>query len=215
MGISAKNGCQELLNRTLSYVGKPMQELSVAEYGNQNARTYTEEGEKIFSSHRHYFRWFGARYVSFDTNGRNGAKPIDLGHCIPHDVRRQWIGTFDIVTDFGTTEHIKRMQYWAFRNAHDLCAVGGYMIHALPRVDSCGRHGHWKYSTDWFSWLAERQQYKVEELYERKLGEHRNTETIYVFAILKKSEQRFMPAREWRDPVQQGLPLTETKVWRK
>ena len=70
---------------------------------------------------------------------------------------------FDLVTDNGTGEHVFN-QYTLFKNAHDLCKVGGYMIHALPFyrwVD----HGFFNYNPNLFPCLAQQNNYALEHLW--------------------------------------------------
>jgi hypothetical protein len=72
------------------------------------------------------------RYVSLDANGR-GSMTVDLNQKWKHD-----IGTFDLVTDFGTGEHIfNQAEVW--RTMHLLTKVGGYIVFDRP---SDGYPGH-------------------------------------------------------------------------
>ena len=222
MGISHENGCAPLLNKTMGYVGKAMTDLSIAEFGDQQAKHFNRRGEmRTKQTHGALFRWFGARYVSFDTNGRHGAENRDLGHRIKYSRReaRKWLGKFDIVTNFGTSEHIARIQYWVFRNADEMCKPGGYLVHCLPKQDCCDRHGYWKYSVEWFKWLAERQGYEIRDLFDHDMSNHPVKDyelgtNIYVMAVLKKGSKDFMSDRDWKDPKLQGLPLNKERKWK-
>ena len=68
-------------------------------------------------------------YVSIDGNGRGSLlwdlnEPLDLQHL---PLR----GSCDLVTDFGTGEHVfDQAQVW--RTLHDLCRVGGYIAWDRP-----------------------------------------------------------------------------------
>lgn len=71
----------------------------------------------------------GGRYVSIDGNGK-GDFAIDLNQPMPSSMRvmTEW---FDLVTDFGTGEHIfDQAQVW--RTMHDLCKPGGYIAFDRP-----------------------------------------------------------------------------------
>lgn len=48
-----------------------------------------------------------------------------------------FINQFDVITNYGTIEHIND-QYHAFKNVHDMCKSGGIMIHNFPP------QGHWQ-----------------------------------------------------------------------
>jgi hypothetical protein len=79
------------------------------------------------------------RYVSIDGNGR-GSMTADLNRELPT------LEPFDLVTDFGTGEHIfDQAQVW--RTLHALMKPGGYLVfdrpsqgyptHCYYRVDEC------------------------------------------------------------------------------
>lgn len=81
-------------------------------------------------------------YETIDLHGTKAARRINLNR--PFDPERQ----FDVVLNFGTTEHVFN-QFEAFNTIHKLCAVGGFMVHGLPL--SGGReHGFFNYHTTTF-----------------------------------------------------------------
>lgn len=204
MSIHHKNACRDLLNEALRLSGKPMPVLSIAEYGNQKIKTYDTPSMRRMQSAKSILQFFGVRHVSFDTNGRDDCVVQDLGVPIND---RTLLGTFDMVTNFGTSEHVRNGQYWAFRNAHELIRPGGLMVHAVPRTGTCRRHGAWHYTADWFSWLADAQGYERLKLIEWDKSESwpdkEPGSEIYVLAILRrrlKGGRRFMRMRRWRQP---------------
>lgn len=73
-----------------------------------------------------FYRSLGCgRYVAIDGNGR-GTVLADLNHAVAPK-----LGQFDLVTDFGTGEHIfDQAQVW--RTLHDLCRPGGYIVFDRP-----------------------------------------------------------------------------------
>jgi hypothetical protein len=86
-----------------------------------------------------YKRLGCGRYVSIDGNNE-GTLQHDLNLPLPD------IGTFDLVTDFGTGEHIfHQLQVWT--TVHTLTKVGGYIgvirpeqgypTHSYYRTDEC------------------------------------------------------------------------------
>jgi hypothetical protein len=54
------------------------------------------------------------------------------------DVPDKHKGKYQLVTNFGTTEHVAN-QNQAMKIIHDLTAVGGVMVHNLPMQRSCRR----------------------------------------------------------------------------
>src|SRR4051812_28222538 len=73
---------------------------------------------------KEYFLHQGvAEHVSIDLNGRDGSLPVDLAvvHTDP-----PWRGHFDVVTNFGTTQHVepRRAQYACFLNIHNWLRPG-------------------------------------------------------------------------------------------
>jgi hypothetical protein len=77
-------------------------------------------------------------YVSIDGNGR-GTHRWDLNRPLPMGILS--LGRFDLVTDFGTGEHIfDQAQVW--RTLHDLCVVGGYIAFDRP-AQGYPTHGYY------------------------------------------------------------------------
>ncbi len=78
-------------------------------------------------------------YTCIDATAEHKALVFDLNKNL-----REHYGfkeTYDLVTDIGTFEHVFNIAT-AFENAHDLCAVGGTMIHVLP--SNCNtNHGYY------------------------------------------------------------------------
>jgi hypothetical protein len=75
-------------------------------------------------------------HVSIDLTGHNGSLKRNLCYPITD------IEPADVVTNCGTVEHCSD-QYECFKNIHNLCKVGGLIIHFLPLVG--GWKGHCKY----------------------------------------------------------------------
>lgn len=77
------------------------------------------------------------RYESIDANGR-GTVTHDLNLPMP-----EGFGDFDLVTDFGTGEHVFN-QFQVWKTVHHLTKVGGYIAFDRP---SQGYRGHCFYNT--------------------------------------------------------------------
>ena len=94
---------------------------SVCELGNQMV-----SGTKPRSAEKFYRRLGCARYESIDANGL-GTVTADLN--LP--ITPLSLGAFDLVTDFGTGEHIfDQAQVW--RTLHELTKPGGYIAFDRP-----------------------------------------------------------------------------------
>ena len=72
----------------------------------------------------------GFDYQSIDVNEQGGAHFVDLNYW-PNEALS--LGTFDVVTNFGTTEHVAN-QASAFATIHHLLSPGGVAIHQVPIV---------------------------------------------------------------------------------
>ena len=96
-----------------------------------------------------------AEHISIDLNGKRGALKIDLSKSID-----KWQGYFDMITNFGTAEHVQDGIYEAFLNIHNFCRVGGAMVHAGPPSGGCPWHSPYHYDSDFFEKLAKATRYK-------------------------------------------------------
>jgi hypothetical protein len=112
--------------------------LSVLEIGDQCIVPPTE-----FHMARDWYLSKGvSRYVSIDLNGARGA--------ICRDVRDDLsdLGLFDVVTNFGTLEHVEGGidgQVKAFTSMSNACRNRGYLIHHVPLIE-CRGHSPMLYS---------------------------------------------------------------------
>jgi hypothetical protein len=176
--------------------------LRVCEFGDQ-CFVDIEDQALNGSACRDYYHNAGVElYLAFDLSGRNGSFKIDL--CKDHDFMPQ----FDIVTNFGTIEHVNN-QYHAFKNMHDLCVTGGIMAHAFPVIGHWPNHGRYYYSLPFAYELAERTQYHVIDIVQAPCygpewgGDRANCDLI--LAALQKQHEAFISAEVFRT-----LPLFDT-----
>lgn len=97
--------------------------------------------------------WFedkGIDYTCIDLNGENNAIQIDLGNP-PGDIRMS--GTFQLIVDAGTQEHIGRDGHFEWEAIYNcwkvktvLCEKGGIIISENPKS------GHWPlHGYQWFT----------------------------------------------------------------
>lgn len=168
-------GFSNLITKAVGTVAKDIinqSNPSVCELGNQTlknkkarAEIYKDLGiipaENLTSTKDWYFSIGFKRYLAIDVNTERDAIAMDLNT----DIGKQYnfYDQFDLVTDNGTGEHVFN-QYTLFKNAHDLCKVGGYMIHVLPFyrwVD----HGFYNYNPNLFPCLANQNEYNLTDLW--------------------------------------------------
>lgn len=121
MGVLARRASRELKTRR-----------AVCELGNQTFRarkTAQAAGIQCDTTDEYYKRLGFGSYVCIDINERMGALAMDLNcNLAEHYGYRE---RFSLVTNNGTGEHLID-QRSVFRNAHELCEVGGIMLHQLP-----------------------------------------------------------------------------------
>lgn len=145
---------------------------TVVELGNQKLKNtkarqqlYADLGispqTPVASTKEFYISLGFARYLAIDVNTERDAVAMDLNVDIVQNYG--FTEQFDLVTNNGTSEHVFN-QYTVFLNAHNLCRVGGFMIHVLPFyrwVD----HGFYNYHPNLFPCLAKQNNYELKQLW--------------------------------------------------
>lgn len=126
----------------------------------QGCRSMLELGDKINAPHTYkaFFESRGFVHTSIDWNGRNGALSMDLRR--PLD-----LGTFDIVTNIGTTEHVD-MQEAVWRNLADACRIGSTLICTTPKPGQWQWHGRFHPHASFYRVFAALNGFNLERLYE-------------------------------------------------
>ena len=110
------------------------------------------EQEKIKDGVSLYAKLGITKYISFDLFDSRAEK-VDLNL----DLKRT--DKWDIVTNFGTSEHVFNQQA-IFKNCHDLTKTGGISLHCLP-VSSGMDHGFFNYHPTFFRSLAIANNYSI------------------------------------------------------
>jgi hypothetical protein len=105
---------------------------------------------------REFWTWLGLSYASIDIDGSPGSIPLDLNY---DEVPTEFIGKYDVVTNFGTTEHVTN-QLQSFKIVHDLATPGGLMLHVLPASGGLN-HGLVSYNPKFFWMLGRSNGYKI------------------------------------------------------
>jgi hypothetical protein len=140
-----------------------------------SVKTVLELGNKTTKKGIPYRDWYvdqGCEYTSVDWNGKDGALKLDLQ--LPLN-----LGSFDLVTNFGTTEHVaKQIPCW--KNVHEAVVLGGKFVNHTPRPGRMIHHGFWHPSKEWFEEFAAKNGYEVQVLVQE--------ETV-IHARLKKIQQ--------------------------
>jgi hypothetical protein len=115
---------------------------------------------------RSFWTDLGFEYASIDIDGSPGSIPLDLN---VDSIPRKHRGRFDLVTNFGTTEHVCN-QLNAFKVIHDLTKLGGLMMHNLP-AQGMMNHGLVNYNPKFFWMLARSNGYTLNYLTVQPSGE--------------------------------------------
>src|SRR5580693_300359 len=105
---------------------------------------------------REFWTWLGLHYASMAIAGSPGSIPLAL---ICDDVPAELIGRYDVVTNFGTTEHVAN-QLQSFKIIHDLTSAGAIMLHVLP-AGGVLNHGLVSYNPKFFWLLGRSNGYKI------------------------------------------------------
>lgn len=213
MGITAFD--TNLINKALTV--KPDIK-SVMELGSQNLYL---SGESTPPFANKLYKIYGIDdYHCIDLGGDNNALQLDLAFPIDHEE------TYDLVTDFGTSEHVVQMDgysytrfhgnyitsiypdkvrpgqeinglYWCWLNKHDLLKIGGIMINVNPKFGNWPGHGYHYYSREFYHQLVTVAGYKI-----HMLGEHAamgNTEDGWnVYSVLEKTSDAFPNLKEFK-----------------
>lgn len=102
-----------------------------------------------------------SRYESLDANGR-GTRLCDLNLPLHHLL--DLFGRFDLVTDFGTSEHIFNIAQ-AWDTMHALCKPGGIVAFDKP-AEGYPDHGFYNVNRTWLLDIAGANNYELGALLE-------------------------------------------------
>lgn len=89
------------------------------------------------------------RTFAFDLNGQR--------------LERRMRAHYDVVLNFGTTEHVVN-QFHSFKTVHDLLAPGGIAFHQVPSI-GYSDHGYFTYEPKFFQHLADANGYEVVDMW--------------------------------------------------
>lgn len=133
-------------------------------------------------------------YTCIDATSEHGALAYDLNTNLL--TTYGFADKFDLVTDLGTFEHCFDIAS-AFRNAHEVCKIGGLIIHALP--SNCNaNHGYYAIQPRMIADLAAANGYEIIDfaftvdysptLYQFKLENYQayDDRDLMIYAVLQK-----------------------------
>jgi len=108
-----------------------------------------EFGDKVEGEHvyKDTFAAIGYMHTSVDYNGNNGAIKLDLRD-------RFVLGKFDMVTNIGTSEHVKDRQEIVWLNMVSAVKLWGVLLSATPSPHNWPWHGHWYPTQEFYEELA-------------------------------------------------------------
>jgi hypothetical protein len=174
---------RDFLLMSLTSNNMPLPGLDMCELGNQ-IWFDGESAKKIFIT-------LGVNHVSLDWNGLDGAVPVDLR--VPAD-RSLW-GKFDVVTDFGCSEHVEN-PYEVNRNIHRFARVGGLIIRTVPFTGTWPGHCPFRYKIHSFEKLSKACSYELQINEKRPCGGGWPDSLLYC-AMIKKLDHDFIGIEEF------------------
>lgn len=107
-------------------------------------QTMLELGCKGFGTYKNHWTNRGKHHISVDLNGKGGALQLDLMEPLN-------LGVFDVVTNFGTTEHVAE-QFPVWENIHKAC--DGYIASVTPKPGDWSHHGRFYPTLEWYEEFA-------------------------------------------------------------
>jgi hypothetical protein len=107
-------------------------------------------------SSKQFWQSIGLNYTAVEFDGHRDSIALDLNR---DKVPRRMRGKFDLVVNWGTTEHVANQDN-AFRVIHDLCTENGIMMHFVP-AGGMMNHGLINYNTKFFWHLCRENGYEA------------------------------------------------------
>jgi hypothetical protein len=155
---------------------QPLVGSSMLELGNKKNREHT---------YKAFFEANGYRHVSIDWNGQDGALQLDLRRPLN-------LGTFDMVTNIGTTEHVSdQAEVW--HNVLDALHIGSVLLSTTPLPpDDWHWHGAWHVDEAWMRDLCGANGLEIERLYVS--GDHPRR-MLFLRAVCRETLPFVMPGR--------------------
>jgi SAM-dependent methyltransferase len=181
MGVTP--ACFDFLLSAMPYeipwYGLRMLELGNQHFHDNESHLMERDGSHIVKA---WFEKRGVEHVSIDTNGQDGALRRDICADLSD------LGQFDIVTNFGSSEHVDD-QAKCWQAFDTLCRPGGVMVHAVPLIGHWPHHCRFRYSKGFFEELVRLNGYRKLHLsFDEHCGRDRN---LIFAAMMKRSKNAF------------------------
>jgi hypothetical protein len=125
---------------------------SICELGDQQFMSCPPFPENSYT--RDFYESNNINYICIDTNGRGKSLDIDLNGSFYLNK------TFNIITNIGTLEHVENY-YSGLKHMHEMCDIGGFMIHISPAINHWPEHGFNYVLPEFFTKLAQECNYKL------------------------------------------------------
>jgi hypothetical protein len=153
-------------------------------------------------TYKAFFQSLGYRHVSVDTNGEDGALQYDLRQPLR-------LGTFDMVTNIGTSEHVgdtyeEQTECW--RNMLEAMHTGSVLVCNTPAPGAWPWHGVWYPTVDFYKQLAKWNGLAIVTLYE---AAPLDATRCMVFARMVKTDAK---AQRFRMPDSVTMYRNEMRV---
>ena len=113
--------------------------------------------------------------TTFDATGENESITTNLSDPI----KEQYKNIYDLVTNFGTTEHVKN-QYTCWKNIFQMLKTGGIVISEIPKKGNWA--GHCKYYFDYSTFLSLDQDFEIIEIRDN----YYQGQGYLIFCIMRK-----------------------------
>jgi hypothetical protein len=182
---------QNIFEKFFSYLEKSD---SVLELGNQ---TFVRECVDKYQDHllgytnltpvKKFVESLSKKHVSIDITGLDGSLALDL-----NDDEIYINDKFDLITNFGTTEHVEPNQFQVFKHIHNLCKIDGIMIHEVPVYGHWPNHCRFYYDDNFFIYLSEKNNYDIIDMcriFYEGAGD-------LIFVDMKKKSDPFLSEKE-------------------
>ena len=165
---------------------------SVIELGAQNLYTNGPAYGKYADT---FYRERGIRYQCIDLNGENRAWRRDLSKPYVDECTAE-TPQFDLVTDFGTSEHVQGF-YQCWLNKWRLCKVGGVIVSENPKTGNWPGHGYNYVTMEFYAGLSK----ALGNDATMEMGEHpamgNTTDGWNVWCIMVKNSEDFITEKEF------------------
>ena len=170
-------------------IGRTFDGLKICELGDQRMKWHP-----LLTGKKYLIEKGVAEHISIDWNGRNGALKRNLAQPI-----NEWKNYFDMVTNYGTTEHVNGGQYESFENIHNFTKVGGVMVHSIPLVGYWQTHCKYHYESDFFDMLATLNKYECVLSEIRWVGQGKKRQPLTSSVLVRKNSNSFISKDEFRE----------------